>query len=127
MEDRKQKIITTVIVLLVVAVVVFAVFKSEASNKETTILSATNDGRTLKIVMIDGPVEPYGETNCRADLYENGKKTAEQAIAVQNDGEVVTASNFQIYWQEETVSVFVSGNGQEDTAFVISYGITEGQ
>ncbi len=127
MEDRKKKILTAVIIVLVAAAVIFAVFRSEADNKEKTVLTATEDGRTLRIVMIGKPVKPYGETNCRADLYENGEKTAEQAIAVQNEGKVVTADNFQIFWEDEVVSVLVSGYGQEETAFVISYGITEEQ
>ena len=125
MKDRKNNIITAVIVLLVAAVAVFAVFKSEADNKETTVLTSSGNGRTLRIVMIGKPLKPYGETNCRAELYENGEKTAEQAIAVQNDGEVVSADNFRICWQEETVSVSVSGSGQEETDFVISYGVAE--
>lgn len=85
------------------------------------ILTSSYDDMTVKVYMIGEPETPYGETNCRIDLYENGEKTDEQAVSIQNDGEEVTKDNFLVEWNDETVVIEAMGAEQKDITVTMNY------
>lgn len=123
MRRRKMKkhIVTAVIALLIIGAVFSAVYILKLDNTNKLILTSSANGRTLKIYMVGDPSEPYGETNCRLDIYSGSKKIEEQALAIQNKGNAVTATNFLVDWQDDYVSIRISGADQADEELKIAY------
>ncbi len=90
---------------------------------ETKVLTASSaDGQySLTVCMVGEPDFPYGETHCRAALYQGGEKLTELDFSVRNDGAAVREDNFSVVWEETAVTLLASGTEQEDAAIVLHY------
>lgn len=121
MEYRRRYILTAVLCILVSALAFLTAHSVRGDKMVKKILTSSHDGMTVKIYEIGEPETPYGETNCRIDLYENGEKMDEQAVSIQNDGEEVTKDNFLVEWEDEAVVIETMGAEQQDITVTINY------
>lgn len=121
MEYRRRYILTVLLCALISALAFLAAGSLKRNNTARKILTSSHDDMTVKIYEIGEPETPYGETNCRIDLYENGEKTDEQAVSIQNDGERVTEDNFLVEWEDEAVVIETTGTEQQDISVTINY------
>lgn len=121
MEYRRRYILTAVLCILVAALAFLTAHSVRGDKMVKKILTSSHEDMTVKIYEIGEPETPYGETNCRIDLYENGEKTDEQAVSIQNDGEGVTEDNFLVEWEDEAVVIETTGSEQQDILVTINY------
>lgn len=121
MEYRRRYILTVLLCALISVLAFLTAGSLKRNNTARKILTSSHGGMTVKIYEIGEPETPYGETNCRIDLYENGEKTDEQAVSIQNDGEGVTEDNFLVEWEDEAVVIETTGSEQQDISITINY------
>ncbi len=121
MEYRRRYTLAFLLCALISVLAFMTAGSIKRNNTARKILTSSHDGMTVKIYEIGQPEAPYGETNCRIDLYENGEKTDEQALSIQNDGEGVTEDNFLVEWEDEAVVIETTGTEQQDISVTMNY------
>lgn len=76
--------------------------------------------------MIGEPDWPFGSTHCRFDLFKDDKRIIKYPFSIHNDGANAHEDNFDIIWNEDNVTVIVSGSEQNDIEYVLNFdGTTE--
>lgn len=121
MEYRRKHIVTAAITLMMFSLLILIGIVMKGSLREWKILTSRCGTMKVDVYMIGEPVTPYGETNCRIDLYEDGEKTDEAALSIQNYGEAVTKDNFLVEWNDDAVVIEAVGTEQEDISLKINY------
>lgn len=76
--------------------------------------------------MIGEPDWPFSSTHCRFDLFKDDKRIIKYPFSIHNDGANAHEDNFDIIWNEDNVTVIVSGSEQNDIEYVLNFdGTTE--
>lgn len=71
--------------------------------------------------MVGAPEWPFGATHCRFDLLRNHKRLIEYPFSIQDDGAVAHEDNFNVIWNENNITVIVSGSEQKDKVYVLNF------
>ena len=93
---------------------------------KTEILDYTSDDgvHELIIYMIGEPDWPFGNTHCRFDLFEDGKRIIKYSFAILDDGANASADNFTVIQGSNTITVAVYGSEQGMTTYILNYNGT---
>ena len=93
---------------------------------KTEILDYTSDdgAHELIIYMIGEPDWPFGDTHCRFDLFEDGKRVIKYSFAILDDGANASANNFTIIQGKDNITVAVYGSEQGTTNYILDYNGT---
>ncbi len=120
MAKKIGRFLLAVFVVLVLAVSVFVYFESFAKTK---ILTSTSDngGYHLTVYMIGEPEWPFGATHCRFDLFHGRKRLIKHPFLIHDDGAAAHEDNFYIAWDEDHVTVIVSGSEQPDQEYILNF------
>lgn len=99
-----MKRIIAAIVLL--PVIIFLFFGFSGKTEQEILNQVSDDGiHSLRIVMVGDPEFPFGNTNCRAELYTERSRTAETEIVLKNDGKTADSGNFSVEWKSDCVQI----------------------
>lgn len=122
MGKAKRCFMIMLVVLLLLAIL-FGGFKYRTSYAKTELVTETSsDGQyTLKIYMIGEPDWPFGATHCRFDLLEGAKRIVKVPFSIYDDGAMARKGNFDIRWNEDNVTILVSGSEQDQDAYVLKF------
>lgn len=118
-----KKIGRFLLVALIVLALSEAVFVYRVSFAKTKIITSASDDTSyqLTVYMIGAPEWPFGATHCRFDLFHGGKRLIKHPFSIQDDGAVAHEDNFYIAWDEDHVTVIVSGSEQPDQEYVLNF------
>ena len=100
-----------------------AAFRWHTNFAKTEILDYTSaDGvHELIIYMIGEPDWPFGDTHCRFDLLEGGKRIIKYSFSISDDGANARAENFTIVQGDDNITVGVYGSEQGTLTFTLNY------
>ena len=114
-----QKI--AIIIILIIVMSAGARYRSVWAKTEVMTAASEDGQHSLVVYEIGEPVFPFGQTNCRLDLFEGKRSVTKCPVTVYNDGAHVHEENFSVTWGEDSVQVTVSGNEMEDAVYTLGY------
>lgn len=123
-----------ILVLFLFIVTIFAGFVYQIKFAKTEVLTSTeiltsvsgDNCYSLTIYMIGEPEWPFGATHCRFDLTCDKKYLIEHPFSIRDDGSIARESNFDVIWNEDSVTVIVSGSEQKDKEYRLNFDGTVG-
>ena len=126
---KKKKIIIAAAIPAAAVLAVAAGIKWRTSYAKTEVFTSTSDAGAYKLAvyMIGEPVWPFGETNCRAELYIGSKRIKKLSFAVKNDGTRVAKENFAVKWYDDCVALTAYGEEQDEAKYVLVFNDSEQQ
>lgn len=103
-------------------------FYYQTEMKPTLVLQAVSpDGKAeLTVSMVGEPAWPFGPTDCRLELYVEGKRVVKHGFSIHNDGVSATENNFSVTWHKDHVEILVTAEEQPDELCIIYYDGTVG-
>ncbi len=125
---KKKNIVKILLVILLITISIFGYIKYKKSySKNLVETSLSDDGSyILNIYMIGEADFPYGKTHCRFNLTRYSIDISEVSFDISDDGANATEDNFNITWNDEYVSIIVSGSEQENVTYNLYFdGTTE--
>ena len=91
------------------------------------VRSVSPDGKAeLTISMVGEPAWPFGPTDCRFELYVEGKRVAKSGFSIHNDGAIASENNFRVTWHKDHVDILVTAEEQPDELCTICFDGTVG-
>ena len=119
-------IIAAIFILLLLLLGGSFYYKTELELKPV-VQEVSPDGRAeLTVSMVGEPAWPFGPTDCRFELYVEGKRVVKHGFSIHNDGVSATESNFSITWHKDHVEILVTAEEQPDELCIIYYDATVG-
>lgn len=125
---KKKNIVKILLVILLITISIFGYIKYKKSySKNLVETSLSDDGSyILNIYMIGEADFPYGKTHCHFNLTRYSIEVSEVSFDIADDGANATEDNFNITWNDEYVSIIVSGSEQENVTYNLYFdGTTE--
>ncbi len=125
---KKKNFLKILLVVLLISISLFGYIKYKKSySKKLVETSLSDDGSyILNIFMIGETDFPYGKTHCRFNLTRFSIEISELSFDIADDGANASENNFNITWNDEYVSIIVSGSEQEDVTYNLYFdGTTE--
>ncbi len=125
---KKKNLLKILLVVLLISISLFGYIKYKKSySKKLVETSLSDDGSyILNIFMIGETDFPYGKTHCRFNLTRFSIEISELSFDIADDGANASENNFNITWNDEYVSIIVSGSEQEDVTYNLYFdGTTE--
>ncbi len=125
---KKKNLLKILLVVLLISISLFGYIKYKKSySKKLVETSLSDDGSyILNIFMIGETDFPYGKTHCRFNLTRFSIEISKLSFDIADDGANASENNFNITWNDEYVSIIVSGSEQEDVTYNLYFdGTTE--
>ena len=119
-------IIAAIFILLLLLLGGSFYYKAELELKPV-VQEVSPDGRAeLTVSMVGEPAWPFGPTDCRFELYVEGKRVVKHGFSIHNDGVSATENNFSVTWHKDHVEILVTAEEQPDELCIIYYDATVG-
>lgn len=121
--SKLKGISVLLIIFLAMGALLVGGLKYRTTYAKTEILSVSSiDGQyTLFVYMIGEPDWPFGATHCRFDLMNADKRITRYPFDIHDDGATAHENNFDISWEEDYVTIIVSGSEQKDIVYQLSF------
>lgn len=93
-----------------------------ADHIPRTIDTQTNGQYIIELQAISSPEWPFGPQDGRIVLKDKkNKKISSTNFVLSNDGKAMCESNWKVDWNEESVTVTIMGEEQNDAQFTFYY------
>lgn len=93
------------------------VYQVNYAKTKLDTYTSSDGAHRLVIYEIGEPDWPFGATHCRFVLSRGDKVVKKYNFSIADDGARAGSGNFSVRWQDDRVTVVVSGTEQRDTAY----------
>jgi len=118
---KKVLVIILIFMAIVATCIGMLVYEIDYAKHEVETSSSDNGQHSLTIYQIGDADWPFGATHCRLDLYKEKSLIKKYSFDLSNDGKIVDKNNFDISWQEGSVTVLAMAEEQTDVYYQISF------
>lgn len=114
-------IIAAIFILLLLLLGGSFYYKTELELKPV-VQEVSPDGRAeLTVSMVGEPAWPFGPTDCRFELYVEGKRVVKHGFSIHNDGVSATENNFSVTWHKDHVEILATAEEQYAVTYILYF------